>query len=146
MENFVTISGTLTSTDYSVPLGCEIWLNDTCILDVDHVQKPTKWKQEFDDDNEGDKKLRIVLKNKKPEHTKIDEQGNIVSDACIEISDVLVDEIALDYELFNKEGYMHDCNGSAPLEKHNFYGQMGCNGEISLTFSSPIYLWLLENI
>jgi hypothetical protein len=43
--------------------------------------------------------------------------------------------------------YHHDCNGTAQqviLDK--FYREMGCNGTVSLKFTTPVYLWLLENM
>ena len=32
------------------------------------------------------------------------------------------------------------------LDGHPFFGNMGCNGYVSLKFATPIYLWLLEHM
>ena len=37
-------------------------------------------------------------------------------------------------------------NGTQPEIADNFFGIAGCNGTISFRFSTPIYLWLLENM
>jgi hypothetical protein len=42
--------------------------------------------------------------------------------------------------------YQHDFNGTGKLTTQNFYGELGCNGTVSLKFSTPIYIWLLENM
>ena len=42
--------------------------------------------------------------------------------------------------------YTHDFNGTQPEIEDTFFGEMGCNGTVSLRFTTPIYLWLLENM
>ena len=42
--------------------------------------------------------------------------------------------------------YRHDYNGTTDPFDDEFYGEMGCNGTVSLKFTTPIYLWLLENL
>jgi hypothetical protein len=42
--------------------------------------------------------------------------------------------------------YEHDYNGTGTLTQEKFYGQMGCNGTVSLAFCTPIYMWLLEHM
>jgi hypothetical protein len=42
--------------------------------------------------------------------------------------------------------YEHNANGTGPLVQDKFYGEMGCNGTVTLEFSSPTYLWLLEQM
>jgi len=42
--------------------------------------------------------------------------------------------------------YQHDFNGTGNPTIDKFYGEMGCNGTVSLKFTTPIYLWLLENM
>ena len=86
------------------------------------------------------------MKNKTTEHTKIDEQGNIVSDACLTITNLAFDEIELKQIVVDKAVYTHDFNGTQPETQEKFYGAMGCNGTVSLQFSTPMYLWLLENM
>jgi hypothetical protein len=42
--------------------------------------------------------------------------------------------------------YHHDTNGSTAPVTDSFYGTMGCNGRVEMRFTTPIYLWLLENM
>lgn len=101
---------------------------------------------EFDDDIECERKLTISLLGKLPEHTRISESGEILEDRVVEISDLCFDDIALGHVMTKTAAYTHDQNGTAPMAEHQFYGTMGCNGTVELKFSSPMYLWLLENM
>jgi hypothetical protein len=101
---------------------------------------------EFDDNDDTEHQLEIVLHGKLPEHTTIDEQGSILQDRCIEISDVKLDDIKLAHVFVEQSTYHHDFNGTADPVTESFYGVMGCNGTVRLKFSSPVYLWLLENM
>ena len=83
---------------------------------------------------------------KTPAHTVVDEQGNIVSDAMINISKISVDDIDITQVVHELSVYQHDFNGSQPVIEDKFYGDMGCNGTVRLNFTTPIYLWLLENM
>jgi hypothetical protein len=76
----------------------------------------------------------------------VDESGVIVKDACLIISDLAFDEIALGHIVTEKSVYIHDFNGNDSLTQHKFFSQMGCNGVVSLKFTTPMYLWLLENM
>jgi hypothetical protein len=87
-----------------------------------------------------------VLKNKTQDHTTVDEHGNIVSDAVLSIANMSVDEIKLGHMFFEQTCYHHDTNGSQLFIKDKFFGSMGCNGHVSMKFSTPLYLWLLENM
>jgi hypothetical protein len=86
------------------------------------------------------------MKNKTQEHTTVDEQGSIVNDARLTISDVALDEISLKQIFFEQAVYTHDFNGTQAETIDKFYGEMGCNGTVSLKFFSPVYLWLLETM
>jgi hypothetical protein len=83
---------------------------------------------------------------KLPEHTKVDEQGNIVQDAVLKIDGVKFDDIEIDQLLSEQAVYQHDFNGNGPQVQEKFYGAMGCCGRVTLQFESPVYLWLLENL
>ena len=47
---------------------------------------------------------------------------------------------------YSRERFQHDFNGTQPEIKDTFFGEMGCNGTVSLRFTTPIYLWLLEHM
>ena len=98
------------------------------------------------DDSVAEYQLQFTLKNKLPEHTKLDEHNNIVSDARLLIKNLSLNEIELRHVLTEQAIYTHDYNGTGPVIQDKFFGEMGCNGTVSLAFTAPVYLWLLENI
>jgi hypothetical protein len=140
-----SISCVITSTDISRPLGLEVWVDDQLTLDVDHVRQTIDWYHELPEDS-ADHELRFVLKNKTQDHTTVDQSGNIINDACLTLSDIKFDGIELGHMFIELSEYTHDFNGAGPMTKETFYGTMGCNGTVSLKFTTPIYLWLLENL
>ena len=145
MTSAVTISCTLDTTDPEAALGFEAWVDDQKFFDTDHVQAQQQVVVEIADDD-GEHELRFVLKNKTSDHTQIDEAGNIVADARLIITDLSFDEIQLGHIVTTLATYTHDFNGTQPLTTDKFYGVLGCNGTVSLKFTTPIYLWLLENM
>lgn len=144
MNSNIIISCNLATSDISVPLGFEAWVDGRKFFDSDHVQTAQQLCVEISDDP-GEHELKFVMKNKTADHTKIDEAGNIVSDARLIISDVSLDEILLAQIFIDKSTYTHDFNGNGPTTVEKFYGEIGCNGTVSLKFNTPVYLWLLEN-
>ena len=145
MTSTALISCSIGTTDVSANLGIEVWLNDQQILNQEHVAELIEFKYEFPDDD-AEHELRFVMKHKTTEHTKIDEQGIIVTDACLTVSKLAFDEIELKQIFIDHAVYTHDFNGSQAEIQTKFYGDMGCNGTVSLKFTTPIYLWLLENM
>jgi hypothetical protein len=135
----------ISSTDITVPLGMEIWLDDQKFFDRDHVDNAYPVEYEMPDDD-GDHELRFVLKHKLSDHTQVDSDGNIVSDVTATVSDIRFDDIDCQYLTTKLAEYQHDFNGTDKTNTHKFYGEMGCNGTVSLKFTTPIYLWLLENM
>ena len=127
------------------PLGIQICLDDAVLLSNNHVQEKIQFSHSMSD-QDSQHKLRIVVQGKLPEHTKIDEAGNIVKDATLQISNVMIDEIEIDQLFLDRCVYVHDFNGTQPEIQDTFHGIAGCNGTISFEFSTPIYLWLLENM
>jgi hypothetical protein len=141
----ITVSFDLTSSDYAAALGFEVLLDDVSLLSIDHVTEPTPVSLEILDD-EGEHEFKFVMKNKTPEHTVVDDAGNIIKDAMLSIANVAFDGIDPGYFFVEQSVYHHDFNGLQAPAEHKFYGAMGCNGYVSLQFTTPIYLWLLENM
>lgn len=133
------------STDTSCPLGIEIRLNDQLVLNCDHVTEAIYFSHDFDD-SVPEYQLQFTLKNKLPEHTKLDEHNKIVADARLLIKNLSFNDIELGHVLTEKAVYTHDFNGTGQVIQDKFFGEMGCNGTVSLTFTAPVYIWLLENI
>jgi hypothetical protein len=145
MSNTTTISFTLDTTDPDASLGFEAWVNDQKFFDSNHVQARQPIVIEITDDD-GEHELRFVLKNKTSDHTQVDETGNIIADARLIVTDLAFDEIQLGHMVTEQAVYTHDFNGTRQLTQDKFYNEMGCNGTVSLKFSTPIYLWLLEQM
>jgi hypothetical protein len=141
----VSFSCTITPTTAAVPLGMEVWIDDQKLFDQAHVQESHQISADLSDNN-GEHELRLVLKNKLREHTQVDANNNIVNDARISVSDIEFDGIALNQLVPALAEYQHNFNGSGEQIIDEFYGEMGCNGTVSLKFTTPIYLWLLEHM
>jgi nicotinate-nucleotide pyrophosphorylase len=101
---------------------------------------------EFDDTDDSKQVLEIIMSGKQPEHTVLDSDGHIIKDRLITIRNVRLDQIALGQLFLDQAIYLHDFNGTAEKTQDKFFGTMGCNGTVQLEFTSPVYLWLLENM
>ena len=101
---------------------------------------------EFDDADDESHVLEFVLSGKTIEHTKITDQGEITSDVRVRIQDIAFDDIEIDQIVSELAEYHHNFNSTQPSIVDRFYGEMGCNGTVRLEFTTPIYLWLLENM
>ena len=134
-------------TNPVVNLGFETWINDQCVFDTDHVFEPITVTGFLPDNSvETEHTLKLVLKNKQSHHTQISESGEILNDACLEISALEFDKIDLGPIINELTVYEHDFNGTKESIKDKFFGIMGCNGTVELKFFTPVYLWLLKNM
>jgi hypothetical protein len=145
MTDTVTISGTIVPSTPAAKIGAEVWVNNTCVINCEHVDSAIMFEHALDD-SDGEHELRVVMKHKQLSHTRLDEHGNIMQDAVLTLSDVAFDDIQLGQILSDLSVYSHDFNGTQNLDTHRFYGDIGCNGTVSLKFSTPLYLWLLEKM
>ncbi len=145
MTDQVTLACTISSSDPTAKIGLEIWLEDIQIYNTEHVVDPVNFVHELAD-TEGNHQLQFVMKNKTETHTIVDKEGNILSDCCICVSDISFDEIQLGQIFVDRAVYEHNFNGTADAVQDKFYGEMGCNGTVTLEFTTPIYLWFLEHM
>ena len=141
----VKISFDIETSDAECPMGVEIWLDDAILLSNNHVREKISFVHDISDDD-GEHNLQVVLSGKTADHTKVDEAGNIVKDATLQISNVVIDELDVNQLFLEKCVYTHNFNDTQPEIADKFHGVAGCNGTISFKFSTPIYLWLLENM
>jgi hypothetical protein len=144
-EPTLQISCSIGTTEPLSTLGIEVILDGQIILDLDHVTETVEFNHTLSD-ADGNHSLEFVMKNKTTEHTKIDSQGNIIADACLTISNLEFDNIELKQIFIDHAVYTHDFNGTQPETQEKFYGDMGCNGTVKLDFTTPMYMWLLENM
>jgi hypothetical protein len=144
MTNTVKIKCSVGTTNMAAGLAMQVWIDSEKIFDQTVVE-PTP--VEFDlVEDEAEHSLRFVMSNKMPDHTQIDNNGNITADSRLIVSDVEFDEISLGQLFFSMATYTHNSNGSGPEVLDKFYGEIGCNGTVELKFTTPVYLWLLEHI
>ena len=135
----------LTPSDDQCPMSVEVWLDNDLVWSAPQLHQTVMFSHDFSDDD-GEHRLRIVLGGKTAEHTVVDDDGNILKDATVQISQVTIDKLDVNQLFLEKCVYEHNFNGSQPDIKDSFHGVAGCNGTIIFEFSTPIYLWLLENM
>jgi hypothetical protein len=145
MVDQIILSFTVAATNYYVPLGMRVSLNDNIIYENDHVSSHTQIQHSIPD-ADTEYELTFELFGKLPEHTKVDDAGNIVLDAMLSVSNIEIDGMAIDKIAHAQAVYYHDCNGTQAPVEDQFFGNLGCNGQVKLKFSTPFYLWLLENM
>jgi hypothetical protein len=139
------ISFVISPSDAACPLGVEVWIDQQQIFNTEHLADTVKISHNIAEDD-AEHELQVILKHKQPQHTTIDADGNITQDAVINIDSFEFEEIDVNQTVQEQVVYIHDFNGSAAEIQDQFFGSMGCNGTLSLKFSTPIYLWLLENM
>lgn len=112
---------------------------------------------EFDTEiEEGDCSLVIEFLNKSAADTVLDSNGNIIEDLLLNIDSIEVDEIDLGSLLWTASDYRPDypekyrskmlAAGQELPESVKNCVNLGWNGRWILPFTSPFYIWLLENI
>ena len=144
MSDTVKIACNVSTSNLLAKIGLEVWLDDQQLFDTNHVNdQQLEWSISED---EADHELRFVMKNKTTDHTQLDEHGKIIQDSRITIQNLCFDEIELGQLFIDHAEYTHNFNGTKDIITDKFYGEMGCNGTVSLKFTTPIYLWLLENM
>ena len=146
MNEEIVISVDVHGTATENPLGLEIWLDNNIVHDVNPGVEVETFRITLNDSNESEHELKFVLKNKTVAHTQVDESGNILDDATITINNLKFDDFAIGYAFNKLATYTHNFNGTGPESTHDFFNTIGCNGTVSLKFTTPMYLWLLEHI
>jgi hypothetical protein len=143
----VCFSCTISSSDPAVPLTLRIVLDSRDILNLSPVPENYKFEYTFDDSDDVQQHvMEFVLDGKLPEHTVVDEQGNIVSDVTVTVDNKAFESVTIDGIFNQTTAYHHDFNGSQEPIIDEFFGTLGCNGRAEFRFTTPIYLWMLENL
>ena len=145
MSRIVTISGTITSTDFSAVVGAEIWIDQTCVLDVEHVDQVYTWQYQMPASVEGQHRVRYVMKGKNNSHVEMDSSGQIVKEVSLQFTELKFDDLDIQQMSLGSSVYTHDFNGNGLTTTENYGGYAGCNGTIDIYFSLPYYIWYLEN-
>ena len=99
--------------------------------------------------------LELKRSGKTNKQTVINEKGDILKDQMLHIKSIVIDEIdigALVYEGVYTPEYpepwatQQRSAGTDLPESFKNVTQMGHNGTWRFTFTSPFYMWLLENL
>jgi hypothetical protein len=134
----------VSNTDPSIPLQLDVKLNN-----VTHFSGPVTEPVTVSipvEDVERTHVLSLTMREKTTEHTRVDADNNIVKDVVLDINDINFDHIDIEKIVHVHAKYSHDFNGNGDPVTDQFFGTMGCNGTVELTFTTPFYLWLLENM
>jgi len=119
-----------------------VTLDNKVLLD-DEFTESRDIELELDVPEEKGYKLGFNLHGKFEEDTVIDEDGNIVKDQLIKISEIRFDDIDFSSMLsLNTDSFYYSHDGI----REPFYDTMGRNGTSIIKFTTPIYVWLLENL
>ena len=62
------------------------------------------------------------------------------------ITNIHIDEIELSQVFSERSVYHHNFNGNGEPSQDKFFSTMGCNGRLDFLYSTPFYIWLLENM
>ena len=143
--NTVKFSCAVQPTDATIPLNFEVLLDNVCVYQLCPVTQSTPIEIEIPEDP-AQHRLQLRMSGKTRRHTRLDVEGNIVQDACLKIFNMCFDHIDITDLLPQTAVYHHDFNGTSTPTQDRFYELMGCNGSVDIEFSTPIYLWLLENM
>jgi hypothetical protein len=146
MQQTSQISFDINTSDHTAEIAVSVFIDNSCIFKTLHYQWAQKIQFSIPDDDEGEHELRIEISGKNANHTTIDSEGNILKDVVIQLSNFNMDDIDINQLFLEKTVYTHDFNGTTDTIEDQFFGVAGCNGVISFKFSTPIYLWLLENM
>ena len=139
------------------PPHAEIFINDKSVFQKDITgteQKPDVI--EFEHELEEEKTHNLVIKRtgKTKNQTIINDKGDILKDQLLVIKRIEIDEIdigALVYEGEYTPEYPEPWatqqreSGNDLKNSYKNVTRMGFNGSWNFRFSSPFYMWLLEN-
>jgi len=155
--NTVKLEFDVGTTNAECKLGVKVTLDNNIIYNNAHVTTTDHVSHDIDD-QDAEHELTIELYGKLPTHTEVDTDGNIVKDSLITVENFKIDDIDISSILTNFPNalyqdvpthiiqYCHDFNGTKSAIVDRFHGSLGCNGTVRLKFTTPVYLWLLENM
>ena len=148
----------LYATMWDKPPHAEIIVGGKSYFDNDITStedKPTLI--EFEVDLEEDKNYDLIINRsgKGANQTVVNEKGDILKDQLLHIKKIEIDEIDLGSLVFTgvytpqyPEPWATQMAESGKELRESFTNvtQMGHNGEWKFTFTTPFYMWLLENL
>ena len=124
-----------------------IWLDDHLIIASEIAStaiQPVAFERTID---EGAHTLKIRLENKNNSDTVL-ENSEVIKDMLLNIDDIMIDDISLGNLLWSAEyilDHPHEYKGQTVTKLDNCVN-LGWNGTYILKFTSPFYIWLLEQL
>jgi len=143
--NTIQFSYTFESSQDHCPFAFVISVDGTAVDTVNEFDNTYSGAVDISDDA-AEHMLEICMQGKTAEHTKINDTGEIVDDILVAVKNLCLDDIELGHTFLEHATYSHDFNGTQDPVTVPFAGVMGCNGVVRFKFSTPAYLWLLENL
>jgi hypothetical protein len=129
-----------------LPINLKIDHNNTVVFD-DQIINDVNISFDFDDGVEVEHVVKFIVHGKTDLHTQLSNTNEIIKSSEITITQISLDGFSLTpYIMANPLLYIHSNNGYTDQIHSEFFDTAGCNGEIILKFTSPIYLWLLDNM
>ena len=136
----------LRATQICPDIHLEIRFDDQCVANltaIDTIQTVTLSLS----DSAQEHVLQLVMQGKNKTHTRLDDQGQILDDVAFLIERLEFED--LDMRPIFCQGlccYTHNGNGTLQEFLDEFYGYMGCNGRVEMRFTTPIFLWLADQV
>ena len=148
----------LYSTYWGAPPVADVKVNDTSYFNGHVKARENNVKIiEFEHELEEGKHYNLIIdrSNKNQSDTVVNEKGDILHDQLLHIKNITIDEIdigGLIYEGIYRPKYpelwakQQKANGVDLPQTLKNVTQMGHNGTWTFGFTSPFYMWLLENL
>lgn len=131
------------NTDPLSELGFEVWIDQQKLFDSMRIAHEVEISCATPL-APGPHVTKFVMKNKNSSHTKINSAGAIISDACLLLKNIRFDNFEMDQKIIELSEYQHNYNGNGDSVKEKFWLVLGCNGTVTLSFSTPVYDWLCD--
>lgn len=143
----IGLSGTGSATSHTF----QILIDDKVY--IEELTKPETTVYEFNCDlSEGEHYLKIKLLDKDNSKVVKDLEGNLIEDFLLNIDSVEIDDIDIDMLKWTHSSYFpvypenySDLDQKTIFEVKNCV-TLGWNGTWQIALTSPIYIWLLENL
>ena len=133
----------LESEWFNHPPNLRVSINNDTLIDGT-LREPTIIEREIELEDDHPHTLNFTLHNKSKYDTIL-KDGKIVKDTLVKIKQLEIDDIDIMTMLsLNIDNFYYIHDGSD--EKHTFYDTMGVNGTATIEFTTPFYVWLLENL
>ena len=147
MSEALKFSVTVSGTYWDKKPQYSIWLDDHPVIQTEIVSDKPQVHNFTHDLDIGTHVIKIRLENKTSQDTKV-ENGEIVGDMLLNVDDIKIDDISLGHLMWNanyKLDQQQQYQGKEIDHLDNCVN-LGWNGTYILTFDSPFYIWLLENL